>query len=161
MLVSVVAPTFQAHERGSMIATVKVAVVTAEITFTSVAAAATDTLAERVVLYTAAATGIGWLWRNMLRPCAKVLHRMAAAVEALEDLPVWRRRTDRRIKHIELGLGQMASGVRAIVRELGIENDVRQQFATPAEFERWLQEDADLEAEAAEQSAERARDELR
>lgn len=139
-----------------MIAAVKVAVVLLTVLMSWVLTAATtgDTLAERVVLYTAAATGLGWLWQRMLRPAAKVLHRMAQAVEALEDLPVWRKRTDaridrtnRRLRHMELGIGQMASGQRAILRELGLEDSVRKQFADPVDFERWLEGMQDDEPE--------------
>lgn len=135
-----------------MILALKAAAVAGEVLLTTVVATspAGDELATRIALYAAAGAGLAWLFRNVLRPIGKILHRMAQAVEALEDLPLWRRQTDaridkasRRIRHMELGLGQMASGQMAILRELGLENSVRQQFADPVDFERWLAEDAD------------------
>jgi hypothetical protein len=102
------------------------------------AAAAPDGLATRIALYAAAGAGAAWLWKNVLRPVAKVLHRMAKAVEALEDLPTWRRKTDRRIRHMELVMGHMNSGQSAILRELGLEDKVRQTFSDPQVVERLL-----------------------
>src|SRR4051812_8329204 len=80
-----------------------------EVSVAWVLATGVDDQATRIALYAAAAAGRAWFWRNVLLPMAKVLHRLAAAVEALEDLPVWRKRTERRIKHLELGVGHIAS----------------------------------------------------
>jgi hypothetical protein len=135
-----------------MIVAIKAAAVTIEVALTSVLAsqAPSDEFATRIALYAAALTGAGYLFKNVVRPVVKVLHRMAEAVEALEDLPAWRRRTDarvnrtnRRLRHVELGLGQIGSGQMAILRELGIEDSVRRQFSDPIDFERWLESEAD------------------
>lgn len=108
-------------------------------------------LATQIAVLSAGVAGLHWLWRNMLRPAAKILQRMAEAVEALEGLPVWRCATNRRIRHLELGLGQIASGQRALLRELGIEDKVRQEFSDPDTLERLLadfanEDDEELEA---------------
>jgi hypothetical protein len=105
--------------------------------------APSDELATRLALYAAAGAGAAWLWKNVLRPVAKVLHRMAKAVETLEDLPTWRRKTDRRIRHMELAMGHMNSGQSAILRELGLEDKVRQTFSDPQVVERLLADFAD------------------
>lgn len=120
-------------------------IATIEIALASVLAEAAppDQLATRIALYAAAATGLAWLFKNVLRPIAKVLHRMAQAVEALEDLPNWRRKTDRRIRHLELAVGHVYSGQKAILRELGLEDQVRRQFDDPQVLERLLADFAD------------------
>lgn len=138
-----------------MLVAVKAAVALVEVALTSTLAtsAPPDELATRIALYAGAGAGVAWLFKNVARPVAKVLHRMALAVESLEDLPAWREQIDqrldrknRRIRHLELGLGQLASGQQAILRELRIEDKVRQQFTDPAEFERWLEAEGDEES---------------
>jgi hypothetical protein len=132
--------------------TVKTAAVTFEVALSWILAAAIDDTATRIVLYAAAGAGLAWFWKNVLRPVAKVLHRMADGVEALEELPSWRQgvdarmdRTETRIKHLELGVGQVSSQQETLLRELGVEDKVRRQFSDPAAFERWLG-DADDDA---------------
>jgi hypothetical protein len=93
--------------------------------------AASDTFdgtAYRVSLYAAAFAGVAWTWKNVLRPVAKILHRMALGVEALEELPRWRETTDLRIEHLERSGLRIESGQEAILRELGLEDKVRRTW---------------------------------
>lgn len=103
-----------------------------------------DALAERVVLYSAAGTGLLWLWRNLLRPVSKVLHRLAKSVEALEDLPRWRDATDLRIEDLEIGQEQVKSGVSAILRELGLEDKVRRMHEGEMRLEQMRERRAEI-----------------
>lgn len=126
------------ESRPSRMFAFKAFMASVEVSVAWILATGVDDQATRIALFAAAAAGLAWFWRNMLVPLAKVLHRLAAAVEALEDLPVWRKRTERRIKHLELGVGHIASGQKAMLRELGIEDKVRREFEGTEAFERWM-----------------------
>lgn len=85
------------------------------------AANSLDGTAEKVVLYTAAGAGIVWFWVNVMRPAAKIIRRTAAAVDAFEELPGWQKR----ITDVEKDVRNIRNGQAAIIRELGIEDQVR------------------------------------
>lgn len=84
-----------------------------------------DMWAERVVLYAAAGAGLLWFYFNVLRPFAKLLKRTVAAVESFERLPGWQAETDERLAALETEVVHVHNGQRAIIRELGIEDQVR------------------------------------
>lgn len=101
---------------------VKLAVVEGTLAAVIVAAGNTlDGTAEKVVLYAAAGAGLLWLWANVLRPAGKIVRRTAAAVDAFEDLPKWQKR----LSDVEKDVKALKNGQAAIIRELGIEDQVR------------------------------------
>lgn len=89
-----------------------------------------DGTAEKVVLYGAALTALLWIYHNIGKPFAKIIKRTAAAVDAFEDLPEWQKRTDKRIGVVEQQFTRIENGQAAIIRELGLEDQVRR---TPPE----------------------------
>lgn len=98
------------------------------------ATTAVDGTASRIALFAAAGAGILWTYAHVVRPIVRILARTVNAVEALEELPQWREETDKRVTHLEILTARIHSGQRAIIRELGIEEDVRRTFPTPEDF---------------------------
>lgn len=106
-------------------------------------------VAAQVAVLAAGVAGLHWLWRNLLRPMVRVLHRTAVAVETLETLPRWRRETDRRVRHLERQGTRLESGQAAILRELGLEDYVRRMYLAEDELaEREAEIDAEMDAGA-------------
>lgn len=90
-----------------------------------------DALAARIALYITVLIGLAWVWKRMLVPASKVLARTVKALEALEGLPAYRRRTDRRLYRVEKRIRWIDNALTAILRELGIEDKVRRMYSTP------------------------------
>lgn len=89
---------------------------------------ALDGTAQKIVLWGAAGAALLWFWGNVLRPVTKIIRRTAAAVDAFENLPGWQERlvkVERRQDDFMRGQAVIDNGVKAIVRELGIEDQVR------------------------------------
>lgn len=84
--------------------------------------------AETIILYVAAFTAIGWAYHNLGKPLVKIVRRAAAAVDSLEHLPEMRARLTKAEKQ---GAAN-ENALRAIIRELGIEDQVRQM--DPGDF---------------------------
>lgn len=105
----------------------KLAAVEGSLAMVIIAASnALDGTAEKIVLWAAAGAGLIWFWANVARPIAKIVKRTAAAVEAFEDLPADRERLDR----VERAQQKLENGQAAIIRELGIEDQVRRMDPT-------------------------------
>lgn len=84
-----------------------------------------DGAAEWLVLYAAAGAALLWFYGSLLRPLAKLVKRTVQAVEAFEALPDWRTDTDERLAALETEVAHVHNGQKAIIRELGIEDQVR------------------------------------
>lgn len=89
------------------------------------AASGLDGSAEKIVLYSAAGAGLLWFHFNVLRPLAKLIKRTVEAVGAFERLPGWQEETDERLAALEHEIVHVHNGNKAIIRELGIEDQVR------------------------------------